>query len=86
MKVIKRGVICTEEMSEDFEKIASSLKEMSAWFWIMALAGEEICQDQWDQNIKELEEISATQGEMSAMFDKLGKSMAQYGKSLGGAN
>ena len=51
MKIIKRGVYCTKEMSEDFEKIASSLKQMSSWFWLMGLEGEEIDQDDWDKNI-----------------------------------
>jgi hypothetical protein len=84
MKIIKRGVYCTKEMSEDFEKIASSLKQMSSWFWLMGLEGEEIDQDDWDKNIDELESISARQGELSAMYDKLGSTMSDVSKEMRG--
>ena len=86
MKIVTRGVYCTDEIEADFEKIASRLKHISQWFYINAMEGEEIDQDIWEEHIEELTDISSTQSEVSNMFDQLGKSMVLEIKKQRGSN
>lgn len=74
-KIVLRGITCTEEIEEDFNKIAQHLKQISAWYHINAIEGEEIDQDEWESKLKDLQEIVDTQGQICALYDGLNDMM-----------
>ena len=67
-KVVIRSAMCTEELAEQHETIAKTLKEISAWYWVNAIEGEEIDIDDWQDKLNELQDILGTQGEQIAFF------------------
>ena len=67
-KVVLRSAMCTEELADYHEAIAKTLKEISAWYWVNAIEGEEIDIDDWQDKLNELQDILGTQGEQIALF------------------
>ena len=79
-KLVLNGVFCTEEIEEDFNKIARDLKEVSAWYHVNGIAGGEVDHDEWEVKISQMNEIVAKQGEIWALYAGLADMMMEQVK------
>ena len=78
------SVFCTEEMEEEFNRIAHDLKSISAWFHMHGLEGEEVPQQEWQKRISHLGNIATAQGKICEFYEGLSNAMIQDAKERRG--